>query len=669
MCMRESFCLFAVIVVAGCQSVQAQADADRVRLVVRAEQTQKLAPALAAAKQVGGTLIGVTKAGQAVVEMTAASAAAAMEQVARFSGILEQDDVVPEDIESTDQFIVMYQPGQALEKASLGTAGLELVSENEEGSFVVVRSGDGLSAATIAALENDPRVAYVEPDYLVRVIPPAEDVEEEEADPEADSGIAPTRSSNDPKYGSLWGMTNIHAPRAWNTVTGSPIVVAVIDTGVDYNHPDLKGNMWRNRGEVKDGKDNDGNGFPDDIHGYDFVNNDGDPMDDHSHGTHCAGTVGAVGNNGIGVVGVNWRVKIMALKFLSASGGGNTSNAIKCVQYARKNGARVMSNSWGGGGHSKALSDEISRAEKAGILFVAAAGNGYGRDNDASPHYPSSYPQANVIAVASITKTNKLSTHSNLGKKSVDLAAPGSSVYSTLPSNKYGSKSGTSMATPHVSGAAALIWGHVQHGRSSWRSVKSMLLNNARRISALSGKCVTGGTLDIGFLETATKTWRTIEAYNDFNRKTLTGKPQTLTSVTFTLPTTMFVHITAQTTARQVKPSGSVTVTTGLTTSSSASTIYTRSLRRAQFGKAGAVQPMTTSFGRRMGPGRYTVRWNVWPRGAQLVTDSGTLMIEAFGSKGGGILEIGADDLDTMELLDDGTIQRHEVKTTTVAVE
>ncbi|MDC0358172.1 S8 family serine peptidase [Oligoflexia bacterium] len=266
---------------------------------------------------------------------------------------------------------------------------------------------------------------------------------------------------NDLLYEQLWGMDKIQAPSAWNISQGShEVVVAVIDTGVDYTHPDLAANMWANPGEIAgNGLDDDGNGYVDDIHGIDTYNNDSDPMDDHGHGTHCAGTIGAVGNNNQGVVGVNWTVKIMALKFLSKFGGGSTSAAIKLINYAAQNGAVVTNNSWGGYYGSEALKDAINAARAAGVVFVAAAGNS-ASDNDSKPHYPSSYATFgvdNVVGVAATDKNDKLAYFSNYGAQSVHVSAPGVSIYSTAPGNQYASMSGTSMAAPHVAGLAALV--------------------------------------------------------------------------------------------------------------------------------------------------------------------------------------------------------------------
>ena len=243
---------------------------------------------------------------------------------------------------------------------------------------------------------------------------------------------------------------DIAATEAWNITTGSKdVLVGVIDTGIDYSHPDLKGNMWSNPGETgldadgndrsTNGIDDDNNGYVDDHQGWDFYNSDNDPMDGHSHGTHCAGTIGAKGNNGIGVVGVNWDVSLVGLKVFSD--GGSTTAAIlaEAISYANTIGVDLTSNSWGGGGVSEAIRSSIQQADEAGILFVAAAGNA-SADNDASPQYPSSYDLDNIIAVASTDRNDRLSSFSSYGRVNVDVGAPGSDIYSTVPGGQYGTK-------------------------------------------------------------------------------------------------------------------------------------------------------------------------------------------------------------------------------------
>jgi subtilisin-like proprotein convertase family protein len=257
--------------------------------------------------------------------------------------------------------------------------------------------------------------------------------------------------------------------------------------------------MWTNPGEIPgNGVDDDGNGYVDDIHGWNTITESGDPIDDHGHGTHCSGTIGAIGHNGIGVAGVNWSVKIIAIKFLNSGGSGTTGDAIEAINYIlalKNNGVniRVLSNSWGGGGYSQGLYDAINATNNVGILFVAAAGND-GLDNDTFPHYPSSYDNENVVAVANTDHNDNLSSLSNYGTNSVDLAAPGSSILSTLPGNLYGFGSGTSMATPHVAGVAALLLS-VNDGLT-FLELKNYLMEYGDPLTALDGKCVSGKRLN-----------------------------------------------------------------------------------------------------------------------------------------------------------------------------
>jgi hypothetical protein len=336
----------------------------------------------------------------------------------------------------------------------------------------------------VQRLENDSRIEYIEPNYIISL----------------------KQTPNDPEFSQLWGLHNegqtggtvdadIDAPEAWELKTESDVVVAVIDTGVDYNHPDLAANMWVNQNEIPDnGIDDDGNGCVDDVYGCDFVNDDGDPFDDHFHGTHVAGTIAAVGNNNDGIVGVSWTAKIMAIKFLSGGGSGTIADAISAVQYATHMGAQISNNSWGGGGYSQALYDAIQVAGEEGILFVAAAGN-YSNNNDAYPSYPASYDLDNIIAVAATDHHDNLAGFSNYGLTTVDLGAPGVNIYSTMPNNNYSSLSGTSMAAPHVSGAISLLW--AKCSKLTHTQVKQNILETVDNVPALSGKTVTGGRLNV----------------------------------------------------------------------------------------------------------------------------------------------------------------------------
>lgn len=340
--------------------------------------------------------------------------------------------------------------------------------------------GQDLATRALRALRNHPFIEYVEYNYLHHI---------------------DTTIPNDPSFGDLWGLTKIMAPEAWDTATGSTeVVVGVIDTGIDWDHQDLAANMWINPGEIAgNGVDDDGNGYVDDIHGINAITETGDPDDDHGHGTHCAGIIGAVGNNGSGVAGVNWKVRLVGMKFLDSGGYGYDADAIECINYAialKNNGVNnlVLSNSWGGGLYNQSLNDAIEDANSWNILFVAAAGND-GLDSDYYPHYPSSYDSSNILAVASTDSGDKLSYFSNYGSTSVDIGAPGSSILSTTPDNTYSTKSGTSMATPHVSGAAALLLS-VNDTLEVWE-LKDYLMNYGDHISALAGKSASGNRLNV----------------------------------------------------------------------------------------------------------------------------------------------------------------------------
>lgn len=349
-------------------------------------------------------------------------------------------------------------------------------------------------AEAVRRYESSPLVRFAEPDFVVR---PSQ---------------SPT-GPNDPDYGRLWGLKNtgqtggvgdadIDAPGAWRVTTGTAgPPVAVIDTGVDVTHPDLKANVWTNPGEIAgNGIDDDRNGYIDDIHGWDFYHGDNTVFDgaEDDHGTHVAGTIAAAGGNGIGVTGVNWRARVMSVKFLGPE-GGYTSDAIAALDYAVNNGARISNNSWGGGGASLALQEAITRAAGASHLFVAAAGNGgadgVGDNNDLTPQYPASYPQDNIVSVAASTDADKLASFSNYGATSVDLAAPGANILSTLTRGAYGSYNGTSMATPHVSGAAVLML--AAEPSLSAAQIKAILMESVDPVAALRAT-VAGGRLDVG---------------------------------------------------------------------------------------------------------------------------------------------------------------------------
>jgi subtilisin family serine protease len=401
---------------------------------------------------------------------------------------LDEDPPVPIDPPISEaipnEFIVKLNPAlRSTDLADLKTSmGAEVLGTTNMG-IQLWQIPDMDLAAAKATVSNDPRIEYIEPNYRGQVI----------------------NTPNDPEFTQLWGLDNtgqtggtadadIDAPEAWDISTNSNILVGVIDTGVDYTHPDLDDNIWTNPGEIAGNNiDDDGNGFVDDIHGYDFVNDDGDPMDDNYHGTHVAGTIAAEGNNDVGVVGVNWNAQIMGIKWIDGDGFGNTFDAIQAVEYSTLMGVKITNNSWRLFEYSQGLYDAIAAAGEAGNLFVAAAGND-ARDTDLDPNYPSAYDLDNIISVAATDHNDQLADFSNYGTTTVDLGAPGVDVYSTFPNNSYDTLSGTSMASPHVAGVASLLWS--QNPDLTAAEVKNILLTSVDPIPALDGITVSGGRLN-----------------------------------------------------------------------------------------------------------------------------------------------------------------------------
>lgn len=425
-------------------------------------------------------------------------------------------DFVPGEV------LVKFRPSITEEAAQFALSRISaqrLQSFSQINVWHLKLSGDINVAAAIGKLQELSIVEYAEPNYIYHTC------------------VLP----NDRHFPSQWGLHNtgqtngledadIDAPEAWDLQTGDgSVLIGVIDTGVDYKHEDLANNIWTNSGEdawtdpnnphTGNGEDDDGNGKVDDWKGWNFLTDTNDPMDDHSHGTHCAGIIGAEGNNNIGIAGVNWNVKILPMKFLNSIGEGDTDGAIAAILYAIDMGAVILSNSWGGPEESLALRDAIAEANNAGVLFVAAAGND-GINTDVYPHYPSCYDRPNIISVAASDDEDKRSVWgggggdtgcgscglvvydnvrpnatpgSNYGASTVDLAAPGTGIYSTIPGG-YDSMSGTSMATPFVAGVAGLM--KIQYPAMTHSEIKQILLQSTDHLSDFEGKSVTEGRLN-----------------------------------------------------------------------------------------------------------------------------------------------------------------------------
>lgn len=387
------------------------------------------------------------------------------------------------------RYIVKYKTTPNLETGGnkvreYSVSSMRLSSMNGDLYTLELKGTAEQKTKILAQLAAQSDVDYVEPDYPI------------EAAPQTPTTIMP----DDPYFSMQWFHSTLNSSAAWTLNDGSSeIVAAVVDTGVDYTHPDLADNIWINKQEVLNGRDDDGNGYIDDTHGWNFTANNNDPRSTAKspHGSHVAGLIGARGNNHLGVVGVAPKVKLMALKFMDDSGAGITSNAVKAIDYAIQKNVFLINNSWGSNRYSRTLSDAITRAAKAGILFFAAAGNGnkgLGYNIDTTPWYPASYPQWNVFSVAATTSADKLTDFSNFSKTKVDVAAPGYAMYSTISGTAYQMMSGTSMATPVVSGLAVLV--KAANPNLDPAQILNIIRESSARVPALHDKVRSGGRVD-----------------------------------------------------------------------------------------------------------------------------------------------------------------------------
>lgn len=399
-----------------------------------------------------------------------------------------QSNVIP------GEYIVKYKEGfehLASARPFFG-GGLDVVKSFPKTGTAVMRvnrlmASPADDAATMAQLASMPGVEVVARNRMVSI-----------------AAVTP----DDQYYGRQYGQNIVEMKDAWEVTTGSKsITVGIIDTGVDYNHPDLVDNIWTNPGEsgtdrngrdkATNGVDDDGNGYIDDVHGWDFANDDNDPMDDNSHGTHCAGTIGGRGNNQKGIAGVNWDVSIVPLKFITSAGSGSLDDAIAAIEYAITMKLDVTNNSWGGPGdqeEEKLMTAIVKKAQDIGQMFVVAAGN-EGSNNDRNAIFPANIKLDNVIAVAATDSSDDLASFSNYGKQHVHVGAPGVGIVSTVPRGGYSRMDGTSMAAPYVAGAVALI--KAKYPRASVKELRNRIVKTGDVLGVLDGMVASGARLNV----------------------------------------------------------------------------------------------------------------------------------------------------------------------------
>lgn len=412
--------------------------------------------------------------------------------------ILEENPNVPHDPTS---ILIRFTPEAAFEDVSMikrliGARTIQTFPLVNGLEHVATDRGVEEAIALVHTLGRDILgvVEYAEPDYVYNLY----------------------ATPVDTYYSLLYGLHNtgqtvggdpgtadadIDAPEAWDVITTTTLPIAVCDSGLRRTHEDISGNLWTNPGEIAGNRvDDDRNGYVDDVQGWDFYFNDADPNDGNGHGTHVAGTIGAKGNNSKGVTGVNWNCKLVSLRIANNQGAISSTAAMNAINYCVGKGIKLSNHSWGGGGYSSSMFNTISNARNAGHLVIAAAGNGgadgIGDNNDSVPQYPAGYNLDNIISVAAVDNDNRLASFSNYGATTVDLAAPGVLIASCYNTNNtaYVYLDGTSMATPHVTGVAALVWGR----NPSWTysQVRSKLFSTVTPRSTLTGRCVTGGVVN-----------------------------------------------------------------------------------------------------------------------------------------------------------------------------
>jgi subtilisin family serine protease len=411
---------------------------------------------------------------------------------------VSEEYVITEEESGEAEVLVRFRPGTTLERIKAlimrNNDRLEDEYENING-LVAIDDLDGLDAEMVAReYASLGEVEYAEPNYEIHL---------------DHNSPGKHKHADDVRFGEQWSLENtgqnggkakadIGILRAWFKTTGSTkVVIAVLDSGVEYTHFDLINNIWERPAEMSPYFDDELGEF-NDLHGFNAIDRLRDPMDDNGHGTHCAGIIGAEGNNAYGIAGINWNVKIMPLKFLDANGSGTTKDAIEAINYVieRKRAGvnvRVISASWGSTQKSRALRDAIKRAGDEGVLFVAAAGNN-SDDSDRRPHFPAGYDLPNMVSVAALDRNDQLASFSNYGAKSVHIAAPGKEILSTWLKGEFYIASGTSMATPEIAGVAALILS--TNPKMGVKELRDRLFNSVDKLDSLKGKVVTGGRIN-----------------------------------------------------------------------------------------------------------------------------------------------------------------------------
>jgi thermitase len=431
-----------------------------------------------------------------------------------FETRIETETKMPTPRRAASEVLVRFRSGTTMEK--MRNIALSLNDRIEDriesvNGLAVIEDEDGLDAEGVAAQYRamTDLVDYAEPNFTITLEPEFEGDGGVESAPRELDRYVPSTVPNDPQFADQWALENtgqrggkskadISALRAWEKTKGSEkVVVAVLDSGVDYTHPDLIENIWFRPDDVPEYVD-DQLGTVDDLRGFSAIDDLSDPMDDNGHGTHCAGIIGAEGDNNWGIAGVNWKVQIMPLKFIGAGGSGTTKDAIEAINYVidRKRAGvpvRIISASWGSTQKSRALEDAIREAGEEGILFVAASGNS-SANADRTPHYPAGYDLPNIISVAALDRNDQLASFSNYGAKKVHVAAPGVEILSTWLAGAFEEHSGTSMATPVVSGVAALVLS--VDPKLSVKELRERLLKSVDKLDSLNGKVSTGGRIN-----------------------------------------------------------------------------------------------------------------------------------------------------------------------------